>query len=88
MNHLSRLLVHIKQLSKNFWISLLPINVLLKFMFPGAQFQAFKNRAQGISSGVGAAQPQANVKPKVPPQQGVLILPLRNTSIKIKNVYS
>jgi hypothetical protein len=57
-------------------------------MFPGAQFQAFKNRAQGISSGVGAAQPQANVKPKVPPQQGVLILPLRNTSIKIKNVYS
>ncbi|EFX70335.1 hypothetical protein DAPPUDRAFT_228404 [Daphnia pulex] len=65
LNHLSRLLVHIKQLS--------------------AQFQAFKNRAQGMSSGVGAAQPQANVKPKVPPQQGVLILPLRNTSIKIKN---
>ncbi|XP_046459449.1 mediator of RNA polymerase II transcription subunit 15-like isoform X1 [Daphnia pulex] len=50
LNHLSRLLVHIKQLS--------------------AQFQAFKNRAQGMSSGVGAAQPQANVKPKVPPQQG------------------
>nr|CAH0106414.1 unnamed protein product [Daphnia galeata] len=50
LNHLARLLVHIKQLS--------------------AQFQAFKHRAQGVSSEVSAAVSQGNVKPKIPPQQG------------------
>jgi len=51
-------------------------------MLQGAQFQAFKHRAQGISSGVGAALPQGNAKPKIPPQQGVLMLHLRNTFTK------
>jgi hypothetical protein len=42
-------------------------------LLQGAQFQAFKHRAQGVSSEVSAAVSQGNVKPKIPPQQGACL---------------
>ena len=78
MNHLARLLVHIKQLSKIvhwFLCSKYDLMKLAKiFDTQGAQFQAFKHRAQGVvSSEVSAAVSQGNVKPKIPPQQGACL---------------